>query len=258
MIFPAFFPGNLSGTWLGGQFILDQAITVLRIAATAKTPTAAGCPPAVFRFTDNATGGQDLVLTPGQYWADSGPIVLTFAAGATLQASLRTGSTCASTTGADANLLVEYRMQATGDTDTCASPSALCGIFCTTPSSDPSNCGACGTVCTSGVPCTSGACGSGGGSTITHSDGLGQTYTDSNPLGTYNVTTASEAGTAYELSIGGSSANVGDYFECSGSSITFVCTTNTTGPVYCWGYQGSEAGQVSNGTCPWVSISTWQ
>jgi hypothetical protein len=160
MIFPSFFPGNLSGTWLGGQFILDQPITVLRIAATAKTPTAAGCPAAVFRFSDG-TKGQDLVLTPGQYWSDSGPMVLTFAAGATLRASLRTGSTCASTTGADANLLVEYKMQGTGDTDTC--PGTSCGTICTTTSSDPSNCGTCGTACASGVPCASGTCGSGGG-----------------------------------------------------------------------------------------------
>ena len=156
MIFPSFFPGNLSGSWLGGQFVLDQAITVLRIAATAKTPTASGCPAAVFRFTDG-TKGQDLVLTPAQYWSDSGPIVLTFAAGATLQASLRTGSTCASNTGADANLLVEYKMQATGDTDSCSGTS--CGGFCTTSSSDPSNCGSCGKTCASGVSCTSGTCG---------------------------------------------------------------------------------------------------
>ena len=52
-------------------------------------------------------------------------------------------------------------MQATGDTNTCSG--TLCGIFCTTPSSDPLNCGTCGTACTSGVPCTSGTCGSGGG-----------------------------------------------------------------------------------------------
>jgi hypothetical protein len=162
MLYPTFFPGNLSGSWLGNQFILDQAITVLRIAVTAKTPTGASCPAAVFRFTDGSTAGQDLVLTPGQYWSDSGPIVLTFAAGATLQASLRTGSTCASNTGADANLLVEYRMQASGDTNSC--PGALCGgIYCTTPSSDPSNCGTCGTACASGVPCAGGSCSTGGG-----------------------------------------------------------------------------------------------
>src|SRR5450631_3307456 len=163
MIFPSFFPGNLSGSWLGGQFVLDQAITVLRIAATAKTPTASGCPAAVFRFTDG-TKGQDLVLTPAQYWSDSGPIVLTFAAGSTLQASLRTGSTCPSNTGADANLLVEYKMQASGDTDSCSGTS--CGGICTTSSSDPSNCGSCGAACASGTPCTSGSCGSGGGGTI--------------------------------------------------------------------------------------------
>ena len=161
MLFPTFFPGNLSGTWLGSQFVLDQAITVLRIAVTAKTPTGATCPAAVFRFTDGSTGGQDLVLTPGQYWSDSGPIQLTFAAGATLQASLRTGSTCTSNTGADANMLVEYRMQASGDTNSC--PGTLCGIYCTTGSSDPSNCGACGTACASGVPCVSGNCGGSSG-----------------------------------------------------------------------------------------------
>jgi hypothetical protein len=160
MIFPSFFPGNLSGTWLGGKLILDQPITVLRIAATAKTPTASGCPAAVFRFTDG-TKGQELVLTPGQSWADTGSMVMTFAAGAALQASLRTGSTCASTTGADANLLVEYKIQAAGDTDSCAGTS--CNGFCTSLTSDPSNCGTCGTACPSGTPCTSGACGSGGG-----------------------------------------------------------------------------------------------
>jgi hypothetical protein len=158
MIFPSFFPGNLSGSWLGGQFVLDQAITVLRIAATAKTPTGTGCPAAVFRFTDG-TKGQDLVLTPGQFWSDSGSIELTFAAGATLRASLRTGSTCsANAAGADANLLVEYKMQAAGDTDSCPSPNTTCGTFCTNTALDPSNCGSCGTTCTSGLACANGAC----------------------------------------------------------------------------------------------------
>lgn len=156
MIFPSFFPGNLSGTWTGGQLTLDQPITVLRIAATAKTPTGTGCPAAVFRFTDG-TKGQDLVLAPGQYWSDSGPIVLTFAAGAALQASLRTGSTCPSNTGADANLLVEYKMQAAGDADSC--PGTQCGGICETIISDPANCGGCGTACPTGQPCTSGTCG---------------------------------------------------------------------------------------------------
>ncbi len=155
MIFPSFFPGNLSGTWTGGQVTIDQPITILRIAATAKTPTGSGCPGAVFRFTDG-TKGQDLVLAPGAYWSDSGPIVMTFAAGATLQSILRTGSTCASNTGADANLLVEYKMTGAGDTDTC--PGTLCGTFCENIRSDPSNCGACGIACGTGSACVNGAC----------------------------------------------------------------------------------------------------
>jgi len=159
MIFPSFFPGNLSGTWTGGQVTIDQPITILRIAATAKTPTGSTCPAAVFRFTDG-TKGQDLVLAPGAYWSDSGPIVLTFAAGATLQSLLRTGSTCASNTGADANLLVEYKMTAAGDTDACTG--TLCGTYCETTGSDPANCGACGNACPSASACVSGACVSAG------------------------------------------------------------------------------------------------
>jgi hypothetical protein len=161
MVFPSFFPGNLTGTWTGGQLTIDQAITILRVAVTAKTPTGASCPAAVFRFTDG-TKGQDLVLTPGAYWSDSGPIVMTFAAGATLQSTLRMGSTCASNTGADANLLVEYKMMAAGDTDTCPTPQTLCGTYCVNTNSDPSDCGACGTVCPSGQACVSAACAPGG------------------------------------------------------------------------------------------------
>jgi hypothetical protein len=156
MIFPSFYPGNLTGTWLGNQFTLDQAITVLRIAAVAKTVTGAACPAAVFRLT-NGTKGQDLVLSPGQNWSDTGAMVMTFNVGDVLQASLRTGSTCATNTGADANLLIEYKMQAAGDTDACDGTS--CNGFCTTTSADPSNCGNCGIACTSGTPCTDGGCG---------------------------------------------------------------------------------------------------
>jgi hypothetical protein len=170
MIFPSFFPGNLTGTWVGGKLILDQPITILRIAASAKTPTAANCPAAVFRFTDGAKG-QDLVLAPGQYWSDSGPITLTFAAGTTLQASLRTGSTCASNTGADANLLVEYKMQAAGDTDACTG--TLCNGICTTTSADPANCGSCGNACASGTPCSGGNCTSGAPQCTSNADCTG-------------------------------------------------------------------------------------
>jgi hypothetical protein len=367
MIFPSFYPGGLTGSWVGGQFTLDQAITVLRIAVVAKTPTQSTCPAAVFRLT-NGTKGQDLVLAPGQNWSDTGAMVMTFNVGDVLQASLRTGSICpggpvgANYTGADANLLVEYKMQASGDTDACDGTS--CSGFCTTTSSDPSNCGSCGAACASGVACASGACPAACGSTqqvcngactnvqsdpnncgqcsdvckmgticasgqcsaplqngsscvsgsqcssgyctqgicvaapcptgqtscsgvctntqtdpnncgvcalkcgsgqscinaaceTVHSNGVGQTFTDSNPLGTYTSASAIEAGTAYELSIGGSSANVTDGNQCGGTGPTFVCATNGGSVVFCWGYSGSITGQVSNGSCPFASLGTW-
>lgn len=161
MILPSFFPGNLSGTWVGGKFVLDQAITVLRIAITAKTPTDPSCVPAVFRFTDGSTG-QDLVFSTGQNWSDTGPVSLLFAAGATLQASLRTGvPTCTATLGADANMLVEYKMQAQGDTESGLGTQCT-GIY-TLLTGDPANCGNCGSGCPSNQTCLSGACGPPGG-----------------------------------------------------------------------------------------------
>jgi hypothetical protein len=90
---------------VGNQFVIDQAITVLRIGVTLKTPIGANCPAAVFRFTDGTTG-PDLVVSPGQSWIDTGVIQVPYAAGAKLRALLRTGSSCASNVGADANLLV--------------------------------------------------------------------------------------------------------------------------------------------------------
>ena len=161
MIMPSFFPGNLSGTWVGGKFVLDQAITVLRIAVTAKTPTDPSCVPAVFRFTDGSTG-QDLVFATGQNWSDTGPISLLFGAGATLQASLRTGvPTCSATLGADANMLVEYKMQAQGDTE--SGLGTQCSGIYTLLTGDPANCGNCGNGCPSNQTCLSGACGPPGG-----------------------------------------------------------------------------------------------
>jgi hypothetical protein len=252
MLFPAFFPGNLSGTWVGGQFVLDQAITVLRMAVSAKTPTSSTCPAAVFRFTDG-TKGQDLVLTPGQNWSDSGAITLTFAAGATLQSTLRTGSTCAgsaaTSTGADANLLVEYKMQAAGDTDTC--PGTLCSGICTTPSSDPSNCGTCGTACGSGNPCTNGTCASAcpQGQTLCKST-CTNTQTDNFNCGACGI-----------VCMGGQTCNAGQCTSpvCPAGQVLCnnICVNEQTDPNNCGGCgtvcltgQTCNAGQCTSPVCP--------
>jgi hypothetical protein len=240
MIFPSFYPGNLTGTWMGGQFTLDQAITVLRIAAVAKTVTGAACPAAVFRLT-NGTKGQDLVLSPGQNWSDTGAMVMTFNAGDVLLASLRTGSTCATNTGADANLLVEYKMQATGDTDACAGTS--CNGFCTTTTADPSNCGQCGTACPSGQACTNGACPGGcTGGQVFCSGACTNTQTDNNNCGGCGNLCKTgfsfcSAGACVPLLPNGGSCTSSS--QCLGGNCTGgVCTT------------ACAAGQVlCNGTC---------
>ncbi len=234
MILPTFFPGNLSGSWLGNQFVLDQAITVLRIAATVKTPTGAGCPAAVFRFTDGKKG-QDVVLTPGQFWSDTGPIVLTFAAGSQLQASLRTGSTCASSVGADANLLVEYKMQSSTDTDACLG--TACAGICTTLTSDVANCGSCGTACPSGAPCTNGACGTAACQTgqVMCAGVCTNTATDPNNCGTCGNACAS--GQACVSGACTTTCPTGQVM-CAG-----VCTSTSTDPNNC-----GACGTVCNST----------
>jgi hypothetical protein len=83
---------------------------------------------------------------------------------------------------------------------------------------------------------------------------VGQNYFDCNALGTFNEHQAAEAGTAYELSIGGTAADVSDGWNC-GTAPNFVCATNASQTVFhfCWGYSSPEAGQVNNGNCPWAS-----
>jgi len=106
--------------------------------------------------------------------------------------------------------------------------------------------------CTNGLACASGAC------PTTHSDGVGQDYYNCLPVDTYTQTTAMEAGTAYEISIGGSSANVSTGWSCPNNSLVFVCATNSAGDaLLCWGYEGSETGQFSGPNCPWVESGTW-
>jgi hypothetical protein len=265
MTFSSFYPGNLSGTWVGTNWNLDSSITVLRIAATAKTPTGSTCPAAVFRLS-NGTQGQDLVLTPGQYWSDTGSIELPFAAGTTVSASLRTGSSCAVFPGADTNLLVEYRIQQTGDTNSCG-VGASCNGYCTSTSSDPNNCGTCGTTCAGGYACVGGSCtlektcaqiGAACGSATNVCGAVLSCGTC--PTGSYcstsgtclststctPTTCAAQGATCGTVSNGcGGTLNCG---TCSGGqvcdAVSFVCETcNTT----TCGKQGAQCGTISNG-----------
>jgi hypothetical protein len=107
---------------------------------------------------------------------------------------------------------------------------------------------------------TPGCCGS--GCQTVHSNGWGQSFYDCNPLNTFTSANAIEACTAYAKTVGGTSSNCQDVWECSGVPPTFVCYSSTNlnqcyGP--CWNYaSGAQQGGVEGGcTCPFTKAATW-
>jgi hypothetical protein len=174
----------------------------------------------------------------------------------------------------------------------CASGWANCVITppnttgCETPTNTPSNCGGCNVTCietnataascsgvscgytctaghadcnmgtppdTDGCECNTPGCCSGVCQT-THSDGVGQSYYDCNPLKTYNASTALEACAAF----------AGNASKCSSytcGAATVICSDGAPN-CDCWQYSGSRIGQVdinSNSTCycPIAGDPTW-
>jgi hypothetical protein len=102
----------------------------------------------------------------------------------------------------------------------------------------------------------------------THADGVGQSYTDCNDvLGTYNLTTAQDAGAAYFASATGETGFVGQQFSnfCGqGDSVAepvFDSSGTQTG-VIVWFYTGqpgvviTSSGLPSSG-CTMTSTGTW-
>jgi len=336
----AFIPGPLTQAYTAASFVPDTAITVTHVSAALKTAPDAACAPTVLRVTDGSTG-QDVRLLAGQGTKDTGPLTLPFGSGTALQVKVQTPANCAVTNPADANLVVEYRGQLSGDQTTCAqsglacngiceetqtdpnncgacgnvcpltvSPycianpnqcaafqqsciSGVCGgcstgltacnSTCTNVQSDPSNCGACGTVCAAGQVCNAGqcmgsfpngaACGSAnqctGGFCVNgtcsscnsvHSNGAGQSYADcANPLGTpgnaatYNLTMAQEAARAF--SPNGTPASV----SCNGAAAISVAG-NGLATLGVWVYQGPLAGAMvisPLAVCPTQLSTTW-
>ncbi len=79
-----------------------------------------------------------------------------------------------------------------------------------------------------------------------HSNGLGQSYYDCTPLGTYNQAQATEACTAFT---GNASLCTLDPIPCGGSNEHQICS-NGASTCGCWRYSGLNTGQVnSNATC---------
>jgi hypothetical protein len=90
-----------------------------------------------------------------------------------------------------------------------------------------------------------------------HSNGVGGTYYDCDPLGTYSSSAAMAACVAFA---GGDASKCTDGWNCQDdSSIKQVCYVDGSNhcQMYCWTYAGTMAGVLSDCSCPVTSISPW-
>jgi hypothetical protein len=103
-----FLPGALTSTWTGSTWTTDKAITVTRLQVQAKTAPAGCTTNAVVRVTD---GAAPVNLTISAAANDSGAIAQSYAARAAVQVLVQTAAAGCTTSPADANVVVQYRMQ---------------------------------------------------------------------------------------------------------------------------------------------------
>jgi len=103
-----FLPGALTSTWTGSTWTNDKAVTITRIQVQAKTAPSGCTTNAVVRFTD---GTMPVNVTISAAANDSGSLSQNYAAGSSLQISVQTAAAGCTTSPADANVTVQYRMQ---------------------------------------------------------------------------------------------------------------------------------------------------
>jgi hypothetical protein len=103
-----FLPGALTSTWIGATWTTDRPVIITRIQVQAKTAPAGCTTNAVVRLTDGTKPVNVAISTAAN---DSGAILQSYAAGASLQIKLQTAAAGCSTSPADANVTVQYRMQ---------------------------------------------------------------------------------------------------------------------------------------------------
>jgi hypothetical protein len=103
-----FLPSALTSTWTGATWTTDKALTVTRVQVQAKTAPAGCSTNAVVRLTD---GTSPVNVTIAAAANDSGPITQNYAAGAALTVAVQTAAAGCTTSPADANVVVQYRMQ---------------------------------------------------------------------------------------------------------------------------------------------------
>jgi hypothetical protein len=103
-----FLPGALTSTWTGSTWTPDKALTVTRVQVQAKTAPSGCTTNAIVRLTDGTT---PVNVTISAAANDSGAIAQNYAAGASLTIAVQTAAAGCTTSPADANVIVQYRMQ---------------------------------------------------------------------------------------------------------------------------------------------------
>ena len=103
-----FLPGALTSTWTGSTWTLDKAVTVTRVQAQAKTAPSGCTTNAIVRLTDGTT---PVNVTISAAANDSGAISQAYAAGSSLTVGVQTAAAGCTTSPADVNVIVQYRMQ---------------------------------------------------------------------------------------------------------------------------------------------------
>ena len=103
-----FLPGALTATWTGATRTTDKAVTITRVQVQAKTAPAGCTTNAIVRLTDGTT---PVNVTISAAANDSGAISQNYTAGASLQVLVQTAAAGCTTSPADANVTVQYRMQ---------------------------------------------------------------------------------------------------------------------------------------------------
>jgi hypothetical protein len=103
-----FLPGALTSAWTGSTWTIDKAVTVTRVQAQAKTAPAGCTTNAMVRLTDGTSPVNVTISAAGN---DSGPITQNYAAAASLTISVQTAAAGCTTSPADANVVIQYRMQ---------------------------------------------------------------------------------------------------------------------------------------------------
>jgi len=103
-----FLPGVLTTTWTGSTWTPDKAVTVTRVQVQTKTGPSGCTTSAVVRLTD---GANPVNVTISAAANDSGSIAQNYAAGTPLTLSVQTAAAGCTTSPADANVTIQYRMQ---------------------------------------------------------------------------------------------------------------------------------------------------